>query len=509
MAYLLGIDIGTSGTKTLLCNEAGKVLATAMAEHRIFSPKPGWSEQNPEDWWTACCTATKAVLKKAKVKPADVKAIGLSGQMHGSVFVGAGEKVLRPALLWNDQRTQKQCDEITAKAGGREALIDLVANPALTGFTAPKILWVRENEPKVYEKTRQILLPKDYIRFRMTGEFATEVSDASGTLLLNVVKREWSGKLLSILKIDPKLLPRVMESQEITGTISAVAAKALGLAEGTPVVGGAGDQAAGAVGNGIVRAGIVSSTLGTSGVIFAHSDHPVLDPRGRVHTMCHAIPGKWCVFGCMLSAGGSFQWFRNQMGASEIVDAKKQSRDPYELLIEIAETAPAGSEGLYFLPYLTGERCPHPDPNARGAWIGLTSRTTRSMIVRSLLEGVTYGMRDMLEIMQGMKIPTKEVRASGGGARSDFWRHLQADVYKQPIVLTNAEEGPAYGVAILAGVGTGAWKSVDEACASSIKQTTKISPNAKRSAVYDKHFAVYDKLYGDLKERFVEMTSVG
>ncbi len=508
MAYLLGIDIGTSGTKTLVCDEDGKVLATAMAEHRIYSPKPGWSEQNPEDWWSATVTATKAVLKKAKVKGSEVSAVGLSGQMHGSVFVGQGEKVLRPALLWNDQRTQKQCNEITAKAGGREKLIDLVANPALTGFTAPKILWVRENEPKVYEKTRQILLPKDYIRFRMTGEFASEVSDASGTLLLDVVNRKWSDKLLGLLKIDKALLPSVHESHEVTGMLSKSAAQALGLAVGTPVVGGAGDQAAGAVGNGIVKSGIVSATLGTSGVVFAHSDQPVRDPLGRVHTMCHAVAGKWCVFGCMLSAGGSFQWFRNQMGSQEIIDSKKQKVDPYDLLIEVAESAPAGSEGLYFLPYLTGERCPHPDPNARGAWIGLTARTTRNMIVRSLLEGVTYGMRDALEIMQQMKIPITQVRASGGGARSDFWRHLQADVYKQPIVLTNAAEGPAYGVAILAGVGTGVWDSVEQACASSIKQSTKVTPNKKLSAVYDRHFVVYDKLYGDLKPRFAEMAAV-
>ncbi len=507
MAYLLGIDIGTSGTKTLVCDETGKVLATAMAEHPIHSPKPGWSEQDPEDWWRAAGIATKAVLKKAKVKPADVKAVGLSGQMHGSVFVGAGTKALRPALLWNDQRTAKQCEEITEKAGGREKLIGLVANPALTGFTAPKILWVRENEPKVYEKTRQILLPKDYIRFRMTGEFATEVSDASGTLLLDVANRKWSDTLLSLLQIDKGLLPRVYESQEVTGTLHAEGAKALGLAEGTPVVGGAGDQAAGAVGNGIVRAGIVSATLGTSGVVFAHSDAPVLDPRGRVHTMCHAIPNKWCVFGCMLSAGGSFQWFRNHLGLAEIADAKKQKRDPYELLIDLAATAPAGSEGLYFLPYLTGERCPHPDPLARGGWIGLTARHTRAMMIRSLLEGVTFGMRDALEIMQQMQIPITQVRASGGGARSDFWRHLQADVYKQPIVQTNAAEGPAYGVAILAGVGTGVWSSVEEACAGSIKQTAKVSPNKKLSAIYDRYFAVYDKLYGDLKERFVEMAA--
>jgi xylulokinase len=508
MAYLLGIDIGTSGTKTLICDEDGKVLATAMAEHPIYSPKPGWSEQKPEDWWKATCQATKAVLKKAKLKAIDISAIGLSGQMHGSVFIGPKDQVVRPALLWNDQRTQKQCDDITAKAGGRARLIDLVANPALTGFTAPKILWLRENEPRNFEKTRQVLLPKDYIRFRMTGEFATEVSDASGTLLLDVLNRRWSDQLLSLLQIDKGLLPRVQESPDVTGTLDEQGAADLGLREGIPVVGGAGDQAAGAVGNGIVTAGIVSATLGTSGVVFAHSDQPVRDPQGRVHTMCHAVPGKWCVFGCMLSAGGSFQWFRNQLGHAEIVDARKEKVDPYQLLVELASAAPAGSEGLFFLPYLTGERCPHPDPTARGGWIGLTSRTTRAMMIRSLLEGVTYGMRDALEIILNMHIPVAQVRASGGGARSDFWRRLQADIYKQPIVMTNAAEGPAYGVALLAGVGTGVWGSVQEACGASIKQTAKIAPNKKLSAVYDRHYAIYRKLYYDLKERFGEIAGL-
>src|SRR4051812_30795390 len=318
MPHLLGIDIGTSGTKTLVCDEDGRVLATAVAEHPISSPKPGWSEQNPEDWWQACCIATKSVLKKAKLKPADIGGIGLSGQMHGSVFLGDGPRALRPALLWNDQRTAEQCQQIEYKAGGREALIELVANPALTGFTAPKILWVREHEPKVYERTRHILLPKDYIRYRLTGDYATEVGDASGTLLLDVKNRRWSKELLSILQIDNALLPsKVHESHEVTGTLNAAAAKALGLLEGTKVVGGSGDQPAGAVGNGIVASGIVSATLGTSGVLFAHSDQPNLDPEGRVHTMCHAVAGKWCVFGCMLSAGGSFQWFRNQLAREE------------------------------------------------------------------------------------------------------------------------------------------------------------------------------------------------
>jgi xylulokinase len=508
MPHLLGIDIGTSGTKTLICDEDGKVIATALAEHPISTPKPGWSEQDPADWWDSTIVATKVVLKKAKLKGDDIGGIGLSGQMHGSVFLGDGDKALRPALLWNDQRTGKQCEEIERTAGGRAALIELVANPALTGFTAPKILWVRENEPKVYAKTKHILLPKDYIRLRMTGEYATEVSDASGTLLLDVVHRTWSDKLLSLLQIDKSLLPRLHESYEVTGTLNAHGARSLGLKEGIPVVGGAGDQAAGAVGNGIVTSGVVSATLGTSGVVFAHADQPTRDPEGRVHTMCHAVPGKWCVFGCMLSAGGSFQWFRNQLGQEEVALAKKKKIDPYELLIAGAQRAPGGCEGLFFLPYLTGERCPHPDPNARGGWIGITARTTRDMLIRSVLEGVTYGMRDALEIMKQMNVAIAQVRASGGGARSPFWRQLQADVYQQPIVLTNATEGPAYGVALLAGVGTGVWKSVEEACKSSIKQTQKVSPNKKAAALYERHYRVYDKLYDDLKDRFAEIAAL-
>ena len=509
MSCLLGIDIGTSGTKTLICDVEGKVLATAMAEHPIYSPRPGWSEQNPEDWWGAVVKATAAVMRKARVKPAQIQGIGLSGQMHGSVFLGDGPRPIRPALLWNDQRTAKQCADITSRAGGREALIELVANPALTGFQAPKILWLRENEPKNFEKTRHVLLPKDYIRYRMTGEYATEVSDASGTLLLDVVNRAWSDKLLSLLQLDKSLLPaKVHESFEITGTLSREGAKALGLNPGTPVVGGAGDQAAGAVGNGIVNTGIISATLGTSGVVFAHADSPTRDPLGRVHTMCHAVPGKWCVFGCMLSAGGSFQWFRNHLADAEVALAKKKRIDPYELLVAAAESAPPGSEGLFFLPYLTGERCPHPDPNARGGWIGLTARATRATLIRSLLEGVTFGMRDAIEIMNRMGVSISQVRATGGGARSAFWRQLQADIYKHPIVLTNASEGPAYGVALLAGVGTGAWKSVEEACRKSIKQIARVAPAKKSSALYDRSYAVYTRLYGDLKDRFNDMAAL-
>jgi xylulokinase len=327
-------------------------------------------------------------------------------------------------------------------------------------------------------------------------------------LLLDVANRRWSDRLLGLLDIDKSLLARLYEAPEVTGTLTREGASALGLREGIPVVGGAGDQAAGAVGNGIVMPGIVSATLGTSGVVFAHSDVPTRDPGGRVHTMCHAVPGKWCVFGCMLSAGGSFQWFRNELGRPETIAAKKVKVDPYELLVATAEQAPLGSEGTFFLPYLTGERCPHPDPAARGGWVGVTARTTRAMLIRSLLEGVTFGMRDALEIMKNMGIAITQVRASGGGARSAFWRQLQADIYNQPIVLTNATEGPAYGVALLAGVGTGVWKSVEEACKQSIRQTEKVTPSKKSAAAYEPFYRTFDKLYFDLKDRFREMASL-
>ncbi len=508
MGYLLGIDIGTSATKSLVCDDEGKVLTTAMAEHPIASPKPGWSEQDPRDWWKSTCDAARKVIKQAKIKPSDVSGVGLSGQMHGSVFLAGSTAPLRPALLWNDQRTGEQCRQITEKAGGREALIDLVANPALTGFTAPKILWVRQHQPKIYQRTRHILLPKDYIRLCMTGEYATEVSDASGTLLLDVVNRAWSKKLLGLLEIDEALLPRLYESPEITGALTADAAKAMGLRAGIPVVAGAGDQAAGAVGNGIVTAGIVSATLGTSGVVFAHADKPTRDPAGRVHTMCHAVPGKWCVFGCMLAAGGSFQWLRNNLADAEVAQAKRRKVDPYELMTQLAASAPAGCDGVFFLPYLTGERCPHPDPDARGGWIGLTARHTAAHLYRAVMEGVTFGMRDALEIIIAMNIPVTQVRASGGGARSDFWLQLQADIYNRPIVLTNAGEGPAFGAALLAGVGTRAFDSVEQACASAIKQVRKIAPNRRTAERFNRHHAVYARLYGDLKQRFADIAAL-
>lgn len=505
----IGVDIGTSGTKSLAIDPKGRILASATANYPLAHPKPGWSEQNPEDWWTATVATVRSLLKQIKLKPGDVAGIGLSGQMHGSVFLDAKDRVLRPALLWNDQRTAAECAEIERRAGGRDALIKLVANPALTGFTAPKVLWLRNHEPKRYEKLRKLLLPKDYVRFRLTGEYATEVSDASGTLLLDVAKRTWSRELLQKLDLDPAILPTCHESEEISGRLTAAVAKELGLAEGTPVVGGGGDQAAGAVGNGIVATGVVSATLGTSGVVFAHSDSVAIDPRGALHTFCHAVRGKWHQMGVVLSAGGSLQWYRNQLATDAVAEAKRQKIDPYEILTDLAASAPVGSEGLYFLPYLTGERTPHADPNAKGAWIGLSPRHGRAHLIRSLIEGATYAMRDSLELIKGLGVAVNEIRVSGGGARSPFWRQLQADIYGQAVSTINAEEGPAYGVALLAAVGTGEYSTVPEACSATIRVTGKTKPNKKTAAAYDRFYPMFGQLYQALRPIFPKLAGEG
>jgi len=502
MPVYLGVDIGTSGTKTLAMREDGEILGSATAEYPLSNPKPGWSEQSPADWWQAVVDSVKKVLRVAKLKSADIGGIGLSGQMHGSVFLDRRHQVIRPALLWNDQRTVAECAEIESRAGGRAELIRMVANPALTGFTAPKILWLRNQEKRNFDRTVQVLLPKDYVRFCLTGDFATEVSDASGTLLLDVVNRCWSTELLQKLDLSGSLLPRVYESEDVTGVLTESAAKQMGLRAGIPVVGGGGDQAASAIGNGIVGRGVVSATMGTSGVVFAHSDEVQVDPQGRLHTFCHAVRGKWHVMGCVLSAGGSLQWFRNQLCQAEVLLAKKQKIDPYELITSEAAAAPAGSEGLFFLPYLTGERTPHADPHARGSWIGLSLRHGRSHLARSVMEGATYAMRDSLEIARGMNIPVQEIRLSGGGARSPFWRQMQADIYGQQVVTINASEGPAYGVALLAAAGTGAYKSVEEACRATISVVTRTKPKAAALKTYNAAFPVYQQLYRSLKADF-------
>ncbi len=508
MSIFLGIDIGTSGTKTLAINERGEIQAEASAPHRSFFPKPLWSEQDPEDWWQATIKSVREVMKKAKLKPADVRAIGLSGQMHGSVFLDKKNQVVRPAILWNDQRTAAECEEIERRAGGRKALIKMVANPALTGFTAPKILWLRNNEPKNFDKTVKILLPKDEVRRRLTGEFATEVSDASGMLLLDVAARAWSKKLLSKLELDIDLFAKCYESQEITGQLTPAAAKELGLTTDCVVVGGASDNAANGVGTGVVTKGVVSSSIGTSGVVFAHSDEVQIDPEGRLHTFCHAVKGKWHMMGVSLCAGGSLQWFVDSL-CKELAGSGKNKRDPYAVLNEEAAPVPPGSEGLFFLPYLAGERTPHADPDARGCFIGLTLKHGRGHLARSIMEGVAYALRDSLTIIQDMGVPVKRIIASGGGAKSPLWRQMQADIFGQPASIINAEQGPAYGAGLLAAVGAGAFKSVEEACAATIKVVDETPPNKVAKKAYDARFPVYQDLYRALKNDFKKIAQLG
>jgi len=505
MGYLLGIDIGTSGVRSLVVNEEGGIIGAATAEHASYAPRPGWSEQEPREWWVATVESVRGALEDAGISGKQVQGIGLSGQMHGAVLLDAGGEVLRPAILWNDQRTHRECEEIYERVG-RERLIRLTCNPALTGFTAPKILWVRNHEPEIYEKTAQILLPKDYIRFRMSGTFATEVSDASGTLLFAVPERTWCGEVLEKLEVAPDLLPPCYESEEVTAEVSKSAAKELGILAGTPIVGGGGDQAAGATGNGIVRSGVLSATLGTSGVLFAFADEVQTDPQGRVHTFCHAVRGKWHVMGVMLAAGGSLQWWRNQMAEVEQRQAQEAGRETYEILCGKAASVEPGSEGLLFLPYLTGERTPHADPHARGGWVGLNIRHTRAHLIRALLEGVGFGMRDSLEIIRGMGVPVREIRVSGGGARSALWRQILADIYAHDVCTINATEGPAYGVALLAAVGTGCFATIEEACDAAIEVTSTTTHDPQVAALYDRYYAIYRRLYPALKPVFRDIS---
>jgi xylulokinase len=508
VSITLGIDIGTSGTKSIAVDERGAIVGSASAEYPCDHPRPGWSEQDPELWWTATTRTVSAVLSQGSVKAADIKAIGLSGQMHGSVFLDAQGAVIRPALLWNDQRTAAECVEIEDRAGGREALVRMVANPALTGFTAPKLLWVRRHEPRAWERVRQVLLPKDYIRYRLTGTYATEVSDASGTLLLDVANRRWSRALLERLDLDAALLPPCHESPEVSAQVSGLGAAATGLAVGTPVVGGGGDQPAGAVGNGIVRPGVVSATMGTSGVVFAHTAELGFDPLGRLQRGCHAVPGAWHVMGVVLAAGGSLQWFRNELGKAEVALARQQGIDPYELLTAEAALAGVGAEGLFFLPYMTGERTPHFDPHAKGAWIGLTVRHGRAHMIRSLLEGATYAMRDSLELIREMGAPIEQIRVSGGGARNALWKQIQADIYRRDVHTLNSTEGPAFGVALLAMVGAGVFASVPEACDATIRLVERTAVDPTASAFYDRGFHVYRALYLDLRESFAVISEL-
>jgi xylulokinase len=494
---LLGIDVGTGGTRAVLLDEAGRVVASATSEHApISAPQIGWAEQDPHDWWHATCAAVKECLQSANVGPDNVAAIGLTGQMHGMVLLDAVGEVLRPSIIWCDQRTDPQCRAITEKVGARR-LIELTANPALTNFTLTKIWWVQQHEPQIWARTRTILLPKDYVRFRLTGARAIDVADASGTLLLDVANRRWSAPMMEISQVRLEFLPQLFESPEITGEISDDGARATGLQAGTRVVAGAGDQAAGAVGMGIVRPGAVSATIGTSGVVFAATSAPTLDPQGRIHTFCHAVPGRWHVMGVTQSAGYSLRWFRDELCAGP--DGKRLSYD--QLTAEAAKRNP-GADGLLWLPYLMGERTPHRDPDARGALVGLTAQHTLGHVVRAILEGVAFSLRDTLTIFRELNLPIESIRLGGGGARGPLWRQIQADVYGMPVEILEAEEGGAYGAALLAGVGAGVWPSVENACETAIRVAQRVEPDAKRLATMNRQYEEYRSLYPALKDSF-------
>jgi xylulokinase len=478
---LIGLDVGTSGARAVAITLEGEVVAAASEEYPLSTPRPGWTEQDPERWWDASQAVLTGVVSQLREVPLG---LGLTGQMHGSVFLDKADRVIRPALLWSDQRTASQCQEITKKVGPKR-LVEITGNPAITGFQAPKILWLRQEEPEAYARVRRVLLPKDYVRLRLTGEYATDVSDASGTLLLDLRRRTWSDEMLDALEIPRGWLPSVFESPQVPGAISDGAATATGLPAGLPVAAGAGDNAAAAVGNGIVREGLLSSSIGTSGVVFASSDTARIDPRGRLHAFCHAIPGGYHLMGVTLAAGGSLRWWRDASGSG--LD--------YEALAELAAQAPPGSEGLVFLPYITGERTPHMDAQARGAFVGLTVRHSLPHLTRAVMEGAVFSLKDCVDLMSGTGMPVTEVRATGGGARSHLWRQLQADIFGLPVHRTRIEEGPAFGAALLAGVAAGVYADVFEAAALVQLDPEVNEPDPALKRLYGSYHKAYSDLY--------------
>lgn len=492
MQYLVGIDLGTSGTKTVLFDTDGNVIASRTVEYPLYQPKNGWAEQMPADWWNAAVQTLRDVT--AKVDPADIRGVGLSGQMHGLVMLDEKNEVIRPSIIWCDGRTAKECEEITERVG-KQRLIEITANPALTGFTASKILWVRNHEPENYARCRHILLPKDYVRFCLTGVYATEVSDASGMQLLDIGRRCWSEEVLQKLDIDPALLAKVYESPEVTGYVTEEAAKLTGLLPGTPVVGGAGDNAAAAVGTGVVCDGRAFTTIGTSGVVFAHTDHMVIDMGGRVHTFCCAVPGKWHVMGVTQGAGLSLKWYRDQFCHAEIDTAASMNVDPYYLMDKEAAAVPVGCNKLFFLPYLMGERTPHLDPDARGMFFGLSAMHTRRDMLRAVMEGVTYSLRDCIEVLREMGVSVSDMTACGGGGSSPLWRQMLSDVFECPIKTVASKEGPALGVAILAGVGAGIYPSVEEGCRRVIRTGTVQQPDPANIPAYRTAYGIYRSIY--------------
>jgi xylulokinase len=493
--YFLGIDISTTATKALLIDSAGQVVAVASTTYPFETPRPLWSEQHPDLWWDGAQKSIRAVLEKSGVEPGQIGGVGLTGQMHGLVLLDKTGAVLRPAILWNDQRTQAQCDEIHRRIG-REKFIQITGNVALTGFTAPKILWVKENEPEIYAQVVHVLLPKDFVRYKLTGDFAMDVADGAGTVLMDLKLRDWSDEVLSALDIPRGWMPPLYEGPQIAGRLTPAAAAATGLLAGTPVMAGGGDQAAGAVGMGVVTPGIIGLTVGTSGVVFATTPSALIEPEGRLHAFCHAVPGMWHFMGVMLSAAGSLQWYRDTLAPGVSFDD----------LVKEAESVPAGSEGLQFLPYLSGERTPHPDPLARGAFIGLTVRHGRGHLTRAVLEGVAYGLKDSFTLIKNAGLgEISQVRASGGGTKSALWRQILASVLEAELVTVNTTEGAAYGAALLAATGAGAFSSVENACETAITVTGRTSPDASQVEAYRQGYPVYRELYPALASIFKKL----
>ncbi len=505
MKYVIGIDLGTSATKTVLFDINGKIIADASYEYDMQQPHNGWAEQNPQDWYDAAIDTLKKVVSESGVNSADIVSLGISGQMHGLVMLDEECNVLRPSILWCDQRTGKECDELTEKLG-RDTLIKITANPALTGFTASKILWVKNNEPDVFEKCRHILLPKDYLRFRLTGEFATEVSDASGMQLLDVPNRKWSQVMIEACGIKEEYLAKVYESPEITGYINEETASLTGLSTATSVVGGAGDNAAAAVGMGVVEEGKAFTTIGTSGVVFAHTDNPIIDPAGRVHTFCCAVPGAWHVMGVTQGAGLSMQWFKNNFCGEESAYAAENGKPVYAVTDSMANDIQIGCNKLIYLPYLMGERTPHLDPDCRGVFFGISAMHTKAHFIRAILEGVTYSLYDCLLVLKEMKISPETMLLCGGGANSKLWKSMICNTFGLPVATSESAEAPALGVAILAAVGAGIYDSVPEACkAMTAVSADSIQPDVEISKEYRKFHSVYSSLYNSIKADYKKL----
>ena len=508
MQYVIGVDLGTSGTKTVLFDRDGRTVAASTVEYPLYQPFNGWAEQEPEDWVNAAFTTIRDVLEQSKVDPKDIAGLSLSGQMHGLVLTDDGGKALGRSIIWCDNRTIESCDEFTRLVGGREELIRISANPALTGFTAGKVLWIREHLPEVWAKARKIQLPKDYVRLRLTGEYYMEMSDASGTNLLDVPHRCWSKDIAERVGLPMSLLPPLLESCDVAGGISAEAAKLTGLCEGMPVIAGAGDNMAAAIGTGVVEKGKAFTTIGTSGVVFAHSDTVQIDPQGRVHTFCAAVPGCYTVMSASLAAGLSLKWCRDRFFQAEIQAAEDMGTDSYVLMNQEADKSPIGANRLIYLPYLMGERSPLLDPEARGAFIGLSAMHTRRDIVRSVMEGVMYSQWQNLNVLRGMHVAPEAMLACGGGAKSPFWRQMMADMFDMPVATLQNTEGPALGAAILAGVGAKLYPDIPTACRQLLKASEPVRPDAERHAQYEKFFDLYQKLYPALKDCYHELANI-